>query len=570
MRADNWPSVTFESLTFSDGTLINLEAADVVVLVGPNNVGKSAALRELESHITGRDSGAGKVVKAAKPRHIGTQAHFRKFVESHSQIKFHGGGVHIQGSGINLSTGSNFENLWPNQVWHFGSLFCSRILTERRISDSNSINSIDPLHELPSHPIHMLLDDRVELRISRYFQRAFDEDLILYRGGGTKAQLLTGERKTPRQEKGEDRASATYWEWLLPSTVPLEEQGDGMRSFASVVLHLLASTTPSILLLDEPEAFLHPPQARLLGEIIATERTRRSQLFVATHSPDVLRGLINAASENLQILRMSRKGNINRIKRLDKGLARDISIDPLMKYSNVLSGVFHERVIVCEGDADCTFYSSILDILDVHGGQQPDVLFIHAGGKDRMASLAEILVALDVPVDVVADIDVLRNENELQKIIQALGGDWAEIQPAVNVVSKAIENSLPTMSIDQIKHGIRSELDEESPDGESEGRLRLRINAVFNKLSPWDYIKRAGVSALPPGEATERFQELQASCGKIGLWIVAVGELEGFCKSIPRHGPRWVQEVIKLRDLRSDSELEPARRFVHDIWRGNQ
>ena len=48
-------------------------------------------------------------------------------------------------------------------------------------------------------------------------------------------------------------------------TTPLKRQGDGMRSFASVVLHLLATVTPSILMLDEPEAFLHPPQARLLG-----------------------------------------------------------------------------------------------------------------------------------------------------------------------------------------------------------------------------------------------------------------------------------------------------------------
>ena len=39
--------LTFEEITFSDGTLISLEPDDVVVLVGPNNAGKSAALREL-------------------------------------------------------------------------------------------------------------------------------------------------------------------------------------------------------------------------------------------------------------------------------------------------------------------------------------------------------------------------------------------------------------------------------------------------------------------------------------------------------------------------------------------
>ena len=139
--------------------------------------------------------------------------------------------------------------------------------------------------------------------------------------------------------------------------VPLNEQGDGMRSFASVVLHLLSPITFSILLLDEPEAFLHPPQARLLGEVIATEKSSRAQLFIATHSPDVLHGLINVAPEHLRVLRVQRDGNVNRIKELDKEHVKKISADPLMKYSSVMSGVFHERVIICEADADCMFYS---------------------------------------------------------------------------------------------------------------------------------------------------------------------------------------------------------------------
>ena len=101
-----------------------------------------------------------------------------------------------------------------------------------------------------------------------------------------------------------------------------------MRSFASVVLHVLAPISPSVLLLDEPEAFLHPPQARLLGEMIALERSSRAQLFLATHSPDVLHGLISVAPENLRVLRIQRDGTVNRIKELDKDLVKKISVDP--------------------------------------------------------------------------------------------------------------------------------------------------------------------------------------------------------------------------------------------------
>ncbi len=100
-----------------------------------------------------------------------------------------------------------------------------------------------------------------------------------------------------------------------------------------------------------------------------------------------------------------------------------------MNYSSVMSRFFHERVIICEADGDCVFYRSILDLDEVHGEGPPDALFVHASGKDRMASLAETLRALDVAVDVIADIDVLKNEGGLQRMVNALGGDWSRIQP---------------------------------------------------------------------------------------------------------------------------------------------
>ena len=408
------------------------------------------------------------------------------------------------------------------------------------------------------------MDDQIESKMSGYFRRAFGKDLILYRAGGSQFPLLVGDRLGPLQ--GEDRISSSYCERLRASTVPLDGQGDGMRGFASVILHLLAPITPSVLLLDEPEAFLHPPQARLLGEIISTEKSSRAQLFVATHSPDVLHGLINVAPDHLRVLRMQREGSVNRIKELDKALIREISFDPLMKYSSVLSGVFHERVIICEADADCMFYSSVLDLTEVHGVRQPDVLFVHAGGKDRMPALAKALVALDVPVDVIADIDILNDAAAFGRLVESIGGDVTTVLPLAEAVRKAIEEQKPQLTVAQIQDEIREELNREPSDSESAKLLRKRINAIFGKASPWGAVKRSGEAALPAGQATQQFRGLQRLCHQMGLWIVPVGELEGFLKSVGGHGPPWVQEVIEERDLATDPDLEPARAFVRQIW----
>ena len=53
--AEPVPSVTFSKITFSDSSSISLEPDDVVVFVGPNNAGKSAALRDLEAYIGPQD-----------------------------------------------------------------------------------------------------------------------------------------------------------------------------------------------------------------------------------------------------------------------------------------------------------------------------------------------------------------------------------------------------------------------------------------------------------------------------------------------------------------------------------
>jgi hypothetical protein len=49
-----------------------------------------------------------------------------------------------------------------------------------------------------------------------------------------------------------------------------------------------------------------------------------------------------------------------------------------------------------------------------------------------------------------------------------------------------------------------------------------------------------------------------------GVHVVEVGEVEGFARSVGNHGPRWVNEALK-KDLKTDPELDPARRFVERL-----
>jgi hypothetical protein len=556
-------SVSFSSVRFSDGTQIPLAPDDIIVFVGPNNAGKTSALYALDTLAHEGDQ-ATKVVVSAEMSRVGTTEDLLSFLVNN--FKTIGDAPNRQFSGVKShAEEKQIDKGWTGALSLLSRFFCFVIRTDQRLSDSNATQGLDSLERAPDHPIHlMFLDDELEKKIGGYFKKVFGQDLSVFRLGGSKMPLLVGDR--PKLEVGEDRLSTSYNKRLLREAAPLSSQGDGMRAFATVLLRTLGSPAMSILLLDEPEAFLHPPQARYLAEVIAKERGVRTQLFIATHSEDILQGLLNAAPAQLRIIRLTHEGSINRARELDRTLTTRISADPLMRFTSVLSGIFHERVIVCESDADCMFYNAILSEPGVHGTREPDVRFLQSGGKHRLASLAETLRALNVNVDVIADIDILNDLDVLRGLVLALGGEWNKFESLAKAIKSAIEQRKDWLDSSEVVRDIRAILDRSPTIGTFPQPLRQEVNRVFAKSSPWDAVKSAGTAAIPAGQATQQYKTFESMCSGIGLWIVPVGELEGFCRPEGAHGPRWVQNVLKRYSPAEAPELSDAREFMRCIW----
>ena len=557
------PKLSFSTITFSDGTTLTLDEDDIVVFVGPNNAGKSAALRELEGWVA--RSQPGLVVKNAEMTKKGTQEDLRAYLEAKAQKSGDSANLHYGGIGYNIH--HTHLHFFDNSADRHpvAPFFAKQLATEGRITDSNAAPGIALFQAPPTHPIHLLLmDQALSKDISKKFKHAFGEDLTPFRGGGSKFPLYVGDK--PVLLPGKDELSEEFVDALLDSNVSLEAQGDGMRSFAAVMLHVLAARTHSIQFLDEPEAFLHPPQARLLARYIAESKTGTSQLFIATHSTDVLEGLIEGGSDKVRIVRIRREGDVNHVKELSKQQTKSVTEDTLARFSRVFDGVFFEHVVICEADADCMFYQSLLSLPSISGDRRPDVLFVHAAGKHRMAKLADTLRSLDVPVSVIADIDILNDENTFRTLFEKLGGTWEEVKTHWRAVSDQVVNRRPPLNATQVTNLITQQLEGATGIVDFPKERERAIKQIFRNASPWSAMKGSGRSALSHGEPIQQFDRLCKKCSDHGLWIVPVGELEGFCRSVGSHGPGFVQKVLEERDLEADNELQEAREFVGKVW----
>ncbi len=517
------PQVFLKSITFNDGTQLLLKHNSIIVFTGANNSGKSQVLKDVEHCLDKSNQTPTILIKNSEYDYCGAIDE-TTFLRDRFYVNRQGFYQIFESD--NAFDKNTLQHWWKDHTLHNGlhMLFIKRLSTELRLTASNALNRNN---QPEKHPIYKLSkNESLAQKLSDYFSQAFDVDLIVNRNEMQTIPLHTGQApdKTAftiaRQDDYYNQVAA------LPN---LQEQGDGMRSFASILLDTFTSEY-TITLIDEPEAFLHPPQARLLGKMLVKNNPDNRQLLISTHSEDFLQGLLDADSENVTVIRIDRVDSINRMSVLPNVEIKKLWGNPLLRYSNILSGLFHEKVVVCESDYDCLFYQAIMDsIYEQKSEIAPDVLFTHCGGKTRVKDVVKALKAVNVPVVAICDFDLLNSSQCFKPIVESFGLNWGT-----------------TLSADMktIYDGMNA-------------KSRAGVDV-------WKQIKTIGKSGFT-GNEPAAYEKVEAVCKSAGLFVVPLGEMECFDKTINKEKKDWVYYVIENYNLAVEPKLEEARKFVQAV-----
>ncbi len=560
-----------QSLEFSDGTAVAVPRDSVLAIVGPNNAGKSVALREIQAAAVTPSYEPPQprlVVRDISLEKDGTPDELADWLQetSFSRMREPAPGQ----APIREFRRANAGWLAEGQArteWGLNPTFLPNLLpflqfyagAENRLGLLGGAGPYDPINDAPGHPMQVLFaNPRLAELMSETAYEAFGTRLTLSQGLGINFDLYLGELGIEPELK----PNPQYIEALRQMST-LAGQGDGIRSFMGLMLALITAKFP-IVIVDEPEAFLHPPQARLLGRKLATSAPDGTQVLVATHSVDVLHGLLDPPNSPVTVVRIVRDGGVNRASVLEPDDLRAIWADPLLRYSNVLQGLFHRGVVLAESDSDCRFYTAVLDHVHREEGSPPhDLLFVQSGGKHRFPLVLRALRAVSVPVCAIADIDVLDDAGLLRAITDALGGDWETVERLWRRATAPVDGLRRAPLVFEVGDRIREVLDNE--DGRLSADGSKRIREVTRVDTGWDRLRAGGLAAVGQGDPARFMAELVDALRVLGLYVVPVGELERWVTEVGGHGPAWVAEV--LRERRHEAPNLGARDFVRDVAR---
>nr|WP_250647606.1 AAA family ATPase [Sessilibacter corallicola] len=519
-----------------------MNVTPITVFVGPNNSGKSKVLKEIQQFCREGNLDARNVIideailkSIEQGRFEEKLAHFTKEPNEHESVSEGSLIVGNYNERIQIEKSSLFQSISQNNTDYFRQLFCQWFLKfNTLLLDGQGRMQLvreqqgGNLQSPPENSLSALFrDDEKRREVRRIVHDAFNLHFVIDPTdlGKLKVRLSESAPASEMEERGVHSEAVQFHS----RAKKIDELSDGVKAFTGIVLELVAGD-PMVLLVDEPEAFLHPSLSYKLGkEVSVTAASQNKNIFVSTHSSNFIMGCVQSGVP-INIVRLTYSQGDATARLLPNDNLLKLMRNPLLRSTSVVDGLFYEAVIVTESDADRAFYQEINDRLLKYSPDNgiSSCLFINAQNKQTVHQIIKPLRELGIPAAAIVDVDILKEGGQV----------WS------NFLSSGFIPQISQTPLGSIRQSIKQKFTDESIDMKRDG----------------------GISALP-AEEKEAAQNLLQQLADYGLFVVPDGELESWLKPLEAsgHGPKWLVEIFEKmgENPESSTYVKPTS---GDVW----
>lgn len=338
----------------------------------------------------------------------------------------------------------------------------------------------------------------------------------------------------------------------------IDEEGDAYQSFAAIVLTMLLGQG-RVILIDQPEAFLQPHQARYLGRWIAANASGLAcQVFTATRDVAFLQGLSEGAP-GLTILRTERKEDITSFHSIPHEATRALARFPIFATQDALRLLFCDGAIVTPDADDRIVYETVANRLPTSN----NIGFIHAAGTRNIGLVTKVMRQCGLPVCSVVELDVLQNEKDLGDLIQAASGSpppqpWLATRERL---ARHVEGWFDEEAIRGSANEVESFLDQIKGDAAPSLASEPLAHEPGGSKN-WGKLRHERLEWLPR-ELRMWVEELLEDLKRQGIFVSPKGRLEAWIESGSDDRRIWINQAMQmLHQGQCPTELQT---FVTDL-----
>lgn len=274
----------------------------------------------------------------------------------------------------------------------------------------------------------------------------------------------------------------------------------------------------------------------------------------------------------MTIVRISRSNNSSTLRVIQSEEVAKFANDPLLSSTRILDGLFYKGAIIVEADADAVFYQRV--------GRQltnaDDYHVAHAHNKQTVAKVLSPYQSLGIRYAAIVDFDTIRIQTEFKTLIAEFQFTAEQQEQLIQLQAQIVAYIERTPAVELLACVVRELEDELANIANIEANPELRLSRLLGNLkriresgSNWKIYKKNGRSALDVANQIA-FDELYRLCAERGLFIVPVGELEGWMTDYgvehTSNKSKWIVTVLeKIPQLITDANNVPCR-FLQSVF----
>lgn len=406
---------------------IEIKLGKVNLFVGPKNVGKTQILKDINIKMCCMHAKA-VILDSINYEFVNSYKNFSPGITTKelnsnfddSKLKL------INSNTINYNSdgikGEEIESLKRNYSKYKNKIFDEVFIDKSkvlylddcsRLEIANSIFGVNPYKSIPIILLQSNMDKlkNIENELAKIVNLAFGKNIKLDYFMQRKLSFKIDPNKFKMNLKDCKKLNN-----YINSFSIVDNQSNAFKSFLCIILSILLCKD-KIILIDEPEAFLHPTQIEILGNLIGKySLNNNNQILIATSSYRFFGSILK--DNQISAFRLNRDHCFTQCNKISFRELEQIDKNPILYNLPILESVFYNGVVLCEGDSDRMFYQKVMN--KITSDYDDKILFINTYGKHTMKNVIPFIKSSNIPFKLIVDFDLLLSGDEFDKIIKEL------------------------------------------------------------------------------------------------------------------------------------------------------